>query len=105
MEKYTNRKEDKRSKLSKLVHDVRSIYFIITLLGAGIAWASNVYHSKYLQVDEYHASELKKETRHLNNEVADLKIEKNYAVKERDKRRIQELIIRKKLQVQNLKGF
>ena len=101
---HTNRKEDKRSALMKLINDIRSIYAVLALFGAGMVWASDVYHSQYLKVDEYHAYELKNEITSLNNEVADLKIEKNYAVKERDKQRLQELIIRKKLQIQNLKG-
>jgi len=102
-------------KTEKVAKSFLTIYAVMGILFSGAALAVNEYHEKFLKVADFKAimlqnkidndaADIKKEIKELNNEIADLIIEKDYAIKSRDKKRIQALITRKKTQIKNLKG-
>jgi len=100
-------------KTEKIAKHYLTIYSFIAALFSGGAYAANEYHNKFLTVkafnesiaiqkEDRNRSDSIKEIKRLNNEIADLKIEKSYAVKSRHKKRIQALITRKETLIKNL---
>lgn len=90
-----------------------TIYTVIALLCSGAAFAADKYLDKYLTVETFHIvltaqreemaqADQKKQIRSLNNEILDLQIERKYARKIIDRKRIDEKILRKQNQIKNL---
>lgn len=99
----TNRKDDKASWLMKIINDPKTLWFALAVGFSGMAWASDVYHSQYLKVSVYHASELRKEIKDLVNEIADLEIDLENSITPLERKGIRKKLIRKKAQIRNLR--
>jgi len=97
------RKEDHISWIMKIINNVKTLWFALVIGFSGMAWASDIYHSQYLKVEVYHASELRKEIRDLVNEIADLEIDLENSVVPLERKGIRKKLIRKKAQIRNLK--
>lgn len=97
------RKEDDASWMMKAINSVKTLWFALVIGFSGMAWASDVYHSQYLKVSVYHASELRKERRDLINEIADLEIDLENSINPLESKGIRKKLIRKKAQIRNLK--
>lgn len=100
-----NRKEDQLSWFMKIANNVKTLWVALAIGFSGMAWASDIYHSQYLKVDVYHASERLKEMRYLVNEIADLEIDLENSITPLKSKGIRKKLIRKKAQIKNLKVY
>jgi len=91
-----------------------TIYAVMAIIASGLVFAGDVYHEKFLKVETFNSvmeqqtvdrakEAIVKEIKQLNNEIRDLKIERKYATKNRDKLRIDEKILTKETAIKNLK--
>lgn len=99
----TNRKDGDMGWVMKTANNIKTLWFALVIGFSGMAWASDIYHSQYLKVSVYHASELRKERRDLINEIADLEIDLENSIIPLESKGIRKKLIRKKAQIRNLK--
>jgi hypothetical protein len=92
-----------------------TIYAVMAILFSGIAWAADEYHQQFLKKEDFEAAmtinkneaakdKIAENIALLNDEIAQLRIDKKYARTNREKNRIEEKIILKETKIKNLKG-